>query len=96
MAKGKHDKDSGEHKHKRHNSKSDKLRKKHDLKKNRRKLKEERSKYKLMKKEKDRLKKLKLSSEAFNSKVSADDIHTVKKVIGKLIAHSHDSIKELP
>jgi hypothetical protein len=59
-------------------------------------MKEERSKYKLLKKEKERLKKLKLASEAFNNKVTGEDIHTIKKVIGKLISHSHDTIKEMP
>ena len=94
MAKGKSD--AKEQKHKRHNSKSDKLKKKHDLKKNRRRIKEERSKFKLMRTEKDKIRKLRLSSEAFNSKVTPEDIYTVKKIIGKLISHSHDSIKELP
>jgi hypothetical protein len=88
--------EGNEHKHKRHNSKSAKLKKKHEMKKNRRKFKEERSRYKQLKKEKERIKKLKLASEAFNNKVDAEDIYTVKKVIGKLIDHSHDSIKELP
>lgn len=49
-----------------------------------------------MKKEKEKLKKMKLSSEAFNSKISPEDIYTVKKVIDKLISHSHTSIAELP
>ena len=49
-----------------------------------------------MKKEKDRLRKLRLTSEAFATKVSPEDIDIVKKVITKLIAHSHNSIKELP
>ena len=49
-----------------------------------------------MKKEKQRLKKLKLSSEAFNIKVTPEDIYLVKKVLGKLIDHNHESINELP
>jgi hypothetical protein len=66
------------------------------MKKNKRKMKEERSKYKLMRKQKEKLKKLRLASEAFSNKVTAEDLYTVTKIIGKLIAHSHDSIKELP
>ena len=66
------------------------------MKKNRRKFKEERSKYKAMKKQKDKLKKLKLASEGFYDKVTAEELSMVKKVIAKLISHSHNSIKELP
>lgn len=82
--------------HKRHCSKSDKLKAKHTAKKNRRKIKDERSQSKLKKKEKDKLRKLKLASEAFANKVSSDDIHDVKKIISKLIKHNYDSVKELP
>ena len=91
----KKDDDSGK-KHKRHNSKSAKLKQKHELKKNRRKYKEGRSKRRAMKKEKDRIRKMRLTSEAFSSKVTPEDIDTVRKVIGKLIKHSHNSIRELP
>ena len=66
------------------------------MKKNRRKYKEERSKYRLMRKQKEKLRKLRLASEAFSSKVTAEDVHTVMKIVSKLISHSHDSIKELP
>ncbi len=66
------------------------------MKKNRRKFKEERSKYKAMKKQKDKLKKLKLASEGFYDKVTAEELSMVKKVISKLISHSHNSLKELP
>lgn len=93
MAKGG---EKDEHKHKKHNSKSAKLKKRHEMKKNRRKYKEERSKYRLMRKQKEKLRKLRLASEAFSSKVTAEDVHTVMKIVSKLINHSHDSIKELP
>lgn len=66
------------------------------MKKNRRKFKEERSKYKQMKKHRDKLKKMRLASEGFYDKVSAEEIDMVRKVIAKLIEHSHNSIKELP
>ena len=66
------------------------------MKKNRRKFKEERSKYKQMKKHKDKLKKMRLASEGFYDKVTAEEIDMVRKVIAKLIEHSHNSIKELP
>jgi hypothetical protein len=49
-----------------------------------------------MKKEKDKLRKLKLTSEAFATKVTPEDIDIIKKIITKLIAHSHNTIKELP
>jgi hypothetical protein len=49
-----------------------------------------------MKKEKERIRKMRLTSEAFTSKVTPEDIDTVRKVIGKLIKHSHNSIRELP
>ncbi len=87
---------SDEKKHKRHNSKSAKLKRKHEMKKNRRRYKEQRSKKKAMKKERDRIRRLKLASEAFTNKVTPEDIDIVRKVIAKLIDHSHNSIKELP
>lgn len=42
------------------------------------------------------MKKLKLASEAFSNKVTSEEIHTVKVIIGKLIKHSQDSIADLP
>ena len=83
-------------KHKRHNGMSAKLKKKHKMKKNRRKYKDQRSKRRAMKKERDSLKRLHLASVEFTSKVTPEDIDIVRKVIAKLIAHSHNSIKELP
>ncbi len=66
------------------------------MKKNRRKFKEERSKYKAMKKHRDKLRKMRLASEGFYDKVTAEEIDMVRKVIAKLIDHSHNSIAELP
>jgi hypothetical protein len=49
-----------------------------------------------MKKHRDKLKKMRLASEGFYDKVTAEEIDMVRKVIAKLIEHSHNSIKELP
>eukprot|EP00347_Sterkiella_histriomuscorum_P011129 403373648 len=97
MGKNKGDKSKDtEQSHKQHRSKSDKLKKRHDAKKNRRKIKELRSLVKLQKKEKDNLRKLKLASESFSNKVSNEDLYIIKKIIGKLVNHNHQSIEELP
>ncbi len=42
------------------------------------------------------MKKLRLASEGFYSKVTPEEVDMVRKVIAKLVAHSHDSITELP
>lgn len=39
---------------------------------------------------------MKITSEIFSSKVSSEDIGMIKKIIGKLISHNQESIKELP
>jgi len=51
---------------------------------------------KVQKKDKDKLKKLKLASEKFSNKVSNEDLYNIKKIIGKLVKHDHSSIKDLP
>lgn len=74
---------------KKHRTKSAKLKKKHEAKKNKRKIKENRKLFKEQNKEKEKLKKLKLASEQFSNKVSSEDLYTIKKIIGKLVAHNH-------
>ena len=95
MGKSKQNDDTDQ-KHKKHNTKSTKLKKRHEKKKMRRKVREDRHKHKMLIKEKDALKKLKFASEAWANKVKPEDIYTVKKIIGKLIKHNYESVKELP
>lgn len=96
MGKNKKDDTTTDQGNKKHRSKSAKLKKKHEAKKNKRKIKESRKLFKEQKKEKEKLKKLKLASESFSNKVSSEDLYNIKKILGKLISHNHQSLEELP